>query len=224
VRAVAAVATLASLAVLAVLAGCGGGGGGEAAPTMATALEAVPLRRTGGQVVEVQLARRQPSTGVCEPLAGAQVRIRDQDLTVTVPDTKPVLPAGVERIVPYTLATYVVAPDGAAASWLDRTFASGPEDDVVAFVGVDLSRTSSVGAARAVTRLVRVLDEADVYAAVVRGPAGPPDAPGEDAVWTARGVTPDGRVLTVRAAATGPVETTVAAPLDPCAYRDTPAG
>jgi hypothetical protein len=205
--------------VAALAAGCLGGGGGEAAPTLATALEAVPLRRTGGQVVEVQLARRQPSTGACEPLTGAQVRIHDQQLTVTVPDAPPAPPGGVERIVPYTEATYMVAPDGSASSWLDRTLASGPEDDVVAFVGVDLSRSSSVAAVRAVTRLARVLDEADVYAAVVTGPAGPPDVQGEDAVWTGRGMTRAGRLLTVRAAGAGPVDTTTSNPADPCAYR-----
>jgi hypothetical protein len=122
-----------------------------------------------------------------------------------VPDAKPRLPTGVERIVPFTKASYVVRADGSAVSWLDRTLAVGSEDDVAAFVGVDLSRTSSVSAARAVTRLIRVLDEADVYAAVFRGPAGPPD--------------PDGRVVTVRAAAGGPVETSVAPATDPCAYR-----
>ena len=37
---------------------------------MASALEAVPLRLTGGQTLEVQLAARQPATGGCEPLAG----------------------------------------------------------------------------------------------------------------------------------------------------------
>jgi hypothetical protein len=206
-------------AALLVLAGCGRGGG-LAAPTLATALETVPLRRTGGQVVDVQLAGRQPAAGACDPLAGAAVRIRDQSLTVTVPDVAPVLPTGVERIVPFTEATYVVIGDGSAVSWLDRTLAAGSEDDVVSFVGVDLSRTSSVAAVRAVTRLVRVLDEAGAYAAVVRGPAGPPDAPKVDAAWAARGVTGDGRLLTVRAAAHGPVQVATAEATDPCAYRD----
>ncbi len=211
-----------AMAALAALAGCGRGGGDKAAPTLATALEAVPLRRTGGQVVDVQLARRQPAAGVCEPLSGLEVRIRDEGLTVTVPDVAPVLPAGVERIVPHTEASYVVTADGSAVSWLDRTLASGSEDDVIAFVGVDLSRSSSVAAVRAVTRLARVLDDVGVYAAVIRGPAGPPDLPDDDAVWVATGVTPDGRVVTVRAAGTGPVETTSVASPDPCAYRQEP--
>jgi hypothetical protein len=211
------VRAVAAVVVLTAVAACSGGE--QAAPTLATALEAVPLRRTGGQVVEVQLARRQPATGACDALTGATVRIRDDGLTVTVPDAKPRLPTGVERIVPFTKASYVVRADGSAVSWLDRTLAVGSEDDVAAFVGVDLSRTSSVSAARAVTRLIRVLDEADVYAAVFRGPAGPPDPPDGDAVWTARGATPDGRVVTVRAAAGGPVETSVAPATDPCAYR-----
>jgi hypothetical protein len=170
--------------------------------------------------VDVQLARREPVAGACDPLAGASVRIRDQDLTVMVPDVAPVLPTGVERIVPFTEATYVATGAGSAVSWLDRTLATGPEDDVVSFVGVDLSRTSSVAAVRAVTRLVRVLDDAAAYAAVVRGPAGPPDAPDEDPVWAARGITRDGRVVTVRAAGHGPVQVTTAEAADPCAYRD----
>jgi hypothetical protein len=212
-------AVVAASAVAAVV-GCAGGGGGQAAPSMAIALEAVPLRRTGGQVVEVRLARRQPPVGACDPLTSDAVRIRDGGLTVTVPDgAAPPLPSGVERIVPFTKASYVVTADGSAVSWLDRTLAVGPEDDVVAFVGVDLSRTSPVAAARAVTRLVRVLDDADAYAAVLRGPAGPPDPPAGEAVWTARAVTPDGRLITVRAAADGPVETSVDRPADPCAYR-----
>jgi hypothetical protein len=213
VRIVAAVATVAALAACS-------GGGRQAAPTLATALEAVPLRRTGGQVVEVQLARRQPASGACDPLTGVAVRIRDDGLTVTVPDGgAPLLPSGVERIVPFTKAFYVVMADGSAVSWLDRTLAVGSEDDVAAFVGVDLSRTSPVAAARAVTRLVEVLDEAGVYAAVLRGPAGPPDPPDGDAEWTARGATPDGRVVTVRAGRDGPIDQSVVTASDPCAYR-----
>jgi hypothetical protein len=170
--------------------------------------------------VDVQLARRQPPTGVCDPLTGATVRIRDGQLTVTVPDgAAPTLPPGIERIVPFTEASYVATAGGQAASWLDRTLAVGPEDDVAAFVGVDLDRTSPVSAARAVTRIVRVLDEADVYAAVLRSPAGPPDPADGDAVWTARGMTPDGRLVTVTAGADGPVETTSDRAADPCAYR-----
>jgi hypothetical protein len=122
-------------------------------------------------------------------------------------------------IVPHTLASYVVGADGTAVSWLDRTLASGSRGDVAAFVGVDLDRTSPVAAVRAVTRLARVLDEADVYAAVVRGPPGPPDAPGEDAVWMVSGMTADGRLVTAHAAGDGPVETTTTSVSDPCAYR-----
>jgi len=187
---------------------------------MATALEAVPLRRTGGQIVEVQLTTRQPARGACDTLTGVRVRIRDAGLTITVPDAgRPVLPPGQEWIVPHTGASYVVGADGTAVSWLDRTLASGGQDDVVAFVGVDLARTSPVAAVRAVTRLARVLDEADVYAAVVRGPAGPPDAPGVDAVWTASGVTAAGRLVTTRAAGYGPMVTATTSVSDPCAYR-----
>ena len=86
------------------------------------------------------------------------------------------------------------------------------------FVGVDLSRTSPVGAARAVTWLARALDDAGAYAAVVHGPAGPPDEAG-------RGV--DGRRgHRRRAAGDGAVDgqrgdaTCRSAPsADPCAYR-----
>jgi hypothetical protein len=139
---------------------------------------------------------------------------------VTVPDgAAPTLPPGIKRIVPFTEASYVATGGGKATSWLDRTLAVGPEDDVAAFVGVDLDRTSPVAAARAVTRIVRVLDEADVYATVLRGPAGPPDPPDGDAVWTARGMTPDGRLLTVTAGADGPVQTSTELTPDPCAYR-----
>jgi hypothetical protein len=210
---------VAAAAAVAALAACSGGGG-QAAPTLATALEAVPLRRTGGQVVEVQLASRQPASGACDPLTDVAVRIRDDGLTVTVPDRgPPPLPSGVERIVPFTKASYVVTADGSAVSWLDRTLAVGSEDEVAAFLGVDLSRTSPVAAARAVTRIVKVLDGAGVYAAILRGPAGPPDPPDGDAEWTARGATPDGRVVTVRAGRDGPVATSVAPAADPCAYR-----
>jgi hypothetical protein len=196
------------------------GHGGQAAPTMETALSAVPLRRTGGQVVDVQLARRQPPSDVCDPLRGDTVRIRDGQLTVTVPGgAAPRLPPGIERIVAFTHASYVATAGGQAAAWLDRTLAVGPEDDVAAFVGVDLDRTSPVAAARAVTRIVRVLDEADVYAAVLRGPAGPPDPPDGDAVWTARGMTPDGHLVTVTAGSRGSVQTTSEPVSDPCAYR-----
>jgi hypothetical protein len=201
------------------LTGCSGGRG-EAVPTMATALEAVPLRRTGGQRVEVELADRQPAAGACEALPGARVRIRDAGLTVTVPSADPPpLPPGATRIVPMTTASYVVGDDGQATAWLDRTLATGPEDDVVAFVGVDISRSSSVAAVRAVTRLARVLDHAGVYAAVIQGPPGPPDEPGEDLEWSAAGVTTDGRVIEVRAAGDGPVTTTSGTASDPCAYR-----
>ena len=210
----------AAVVAVAALAACAGHGG-EAAPTMETALSAVPLRRNGGQVVDVQLARRQPPSAVCDPLSGATVRIRDGQLTVTVPDgTAPALPSGIEHIVPFTNASYVATAGGQAASWLDRTLAVGPEDDVAALVGVDLDRTSPVAAASAVTRIVRVLDEADVYAAVLRGPSGPPDPTAGDAVWTARGMTPDGRLVTVAAGADGPVQTSAAATTDPCAYRE----
>jgi hypothetical protein len=209
----------AAVVAVAAVAGCAGHGG-EAAPTIETALSAVPLRRTGEQVVDVQLARRQPAGAVCDRLTGATVRIRDAGLTITVPDgPAPALPPGIERIVPFTKASYVTTAGGQAASWLDRTLAVGPEDDVAAFVGVDLDRTSSVAAARAVTRVVRVLDEADVYAAVLHSPAGPPDPAEGDAVWTARAMTPDGRLLTVTAGAEGPVETTASPAPDPCAYR-----
>jgi len=65
-----------------------------------------------------------------------------------------------------------------------------------------------------------VLDEKDVYAAVLRGPTGAPDPPDGDAVWTARSMTPDGDLVTVTAGASGPVQTTAAATTDPCAYRE----
>jgi len=210
---------LVAAAAVAALAACSGHGG-EAAPTLETALSAVPLRRTGDQVVDVELARRQPAGAVCDRLAGATVRVRDGPLTVTVPDgPAPTLPAGVERIVPFTKASYVATPGGQAAAWLDRTLAVGPEDDVAAFVGVDLDRTSSVAAARAVTRIVRVLDEAGVYAAELRSPPGPPDPPAGDAAWTARAMTPDGRLVTVTAGADGAVHTTSEPAPDACAYR-----
>ena len=210
---------MAAAVALAALAACSGHGG-EAAPTVQTALSAVPLRRTGDQVIDLQLGRRQPAGAVCDRLAGATLRIRDGQLTITVPEgPPPTLPVGVERIVPFTGASYVATPDGRATAWLDRTLAVGPEDDVAAFVGVDLDRTSSVAAASAVTRIVQVLDEAGVYAVELRSPSGPPDPPDGDAVWTARAMTPDGRLLTVTAGADGPVHTTAAPASDPCAYR-----
>jgi len=193
-------------------------GRAAAPPTMATALEAVPLRLTGGQTLEVQLASRQPATGACEPLpAGERLRVRDGGLTVSVPETAPPLVTGTVRIVPHTTASYVVGPDGQARAWLDGTLATGNEADVAGFVGVDLSRTSPVGASRAVTWLARALDDAGVYAAVVHGPAGPPDE--ADAIWTAAGATANGQVVTVRATGRGATAARVAASADPCAYR-----
>jgi hypothetical protein len=189
-----------------------------APPTMASALEAVPLRLTGGQTLEVQLASRQPATGACEPLpADERLRVRDGGLTVSVPATAPALATGTVRMVPHTTASYVVGADGQARAWLDGTLATGTEADVAGFVGVDLSRTSPVGASRAVTWLVRALDDASVYAAVVRGPAGPPDE--ADAVWTAAGATADGQVVTVRSTGSGASAVRVAPGADPCAYR-----
>jgi hypothetical protein len=185
---------------------------------MASALEAVPLRLTGGQTVEVQLAARQPATGACQSLvAGERLRITDGGLTVSVPAAAPPAAAGLVRIVPHTKASYVLGSDGRATAWLDGTLATGTEADVAGFVGVDLSRTSPVGAARAVTWLARALDDAGAYAAVVHGPDGPPDEAG--AVWLATGATADGQVVTVRATGGGvsDVETVPAA--DPCAYR-----
>jgi len=129
----------------------------------------------------------------------------------------PAVAPGTMRMVPHTTASYVVGSDGQARAWLDGTLASGPEADVAAFVGVDLSRTSPVGASRAVTWLARALDDAGAYAAVVRGPAGPPDDAG--AVWTAAGATADGRVVTVRSTGSGASTVRVAPNADPCAYR-----
>ncbi len=192
-------------------------GPGEDRPTMGSALEAVPLRLTGGQEIDVQLAGRQPATGACDPLQGERVRIRDDGLTVSVPDAVPALPAGAVKIVPHTDATYVVTGDGSAVAWLDQTLATGDEADVASFVGVDLSRTSPVAAARAVTALARRLDDAGAYAAVIRGPSGPPDDAG--AAWTATGVTPDGELVHVRSTSAGAEATRTAAGSDPCAYR-----
>ena len=190
----------------------------EAAPTMASALEAVPLRLTGGQTVEVQLAGRQPETGGCERLPdGQRLRIRDGGLTVSVPDAPPALSGPTVRIVPHTKASYVVAPDGRASAWLDRTLAAGDEAEVAGFVGVDLSRTSPVAAVRAVTWLARALDDAGAYAAVLRGPRGPPDEPG--AAWEAAAGTPDGRLLTARSTSTGVTDVHIGPSPDPCAYR-----
>jgi hypothetical protein len=201
---------------LVVLTACGHSAG---APTMASALEAVPLRLTGGQTLEVQLASRQPAAGGCETLpAGERLRIRDGGLTVSVPADAPVLAPGTVRMVPHTTASYVVGSDGQARAWLDGTLATGIEADVAGFVGVDLSRTSPVGAARAVTWLARALDDAGVYAAVVRGPGGPPDDPGAE--WTATGATADGRVVTVRSTASEASPVQVAASGDPCAFRN----
>jgi hypothetical protein len=202
-------------ALLVVLTACGRA---AAPPTMASALEAVPLRLTGGQTLEVQLASRQPATGACEPLpAGERLRIRDGGLTVSVPAAAPAVGPGTVRIVPHTTASYIVGTDGQARAWLDGTLATGTEADVAGFVGVDLSRTSAVGASRAVTWLARALDDAGVYAAVVRGPAGPPDE--ADALWTATGATADGQVVTVRSTGRGASAARVAASADPCAYR-----
>src|SRR5204863_5066562 len=138
---------------------------------MASAVEAVPLRLTGGQTLEVQLAGRQPADA-CDPLPpGERVRIRDAGLTVSVPAAVPAPATGQVRVVPHTTASYVVASDGQAHAYLDGTLATGAESDVAGFVGVDLSRTSAVGAARAVTWLARALDDAGAYAALLRGPA-----------------------------------------------------
>jgi hypothetical protein len=201
-------------AVVAVPAACGHS---SAAPTMASALEAVPLRLTGGQTLELQLAARQPATGACEPLAGGErLRIRESGLTVSVPAAAPAPATGLVRIVPHTKASYVVAGDGQARSWLDGTLAVGTEDDVAGFVGVDLGRTSPVAAARAVTWLARALDDAGAYAAVLHGPTGPPDD--ASAVWTATGATADGRTVTVRSTGSG-ADVRFAPGADPCAYR-----
>ncbi len=211
-----------ALALLA-LAACGEA---EAEPTITSALEAVPLRLSGGQSVEVQLASRQPATGSCEPLpAGQRLRILDGGLTISVPtevvEGGPADVAapggGTVRIVPHTKASYVVAPGGQAHASLDGTLAAGGEADVAGFVGVDLSRTSPVGAARAVTWLARTLDDAGAYAAVLRGPAGAPDEPG--AMWAAAGVTPDGRLVTVRSTSAGTTDVHIGPSPDPCAYR-----
>jgi hypothetical protein len=184
---------------------------------MATALEAVPLRLTGGQTLELQLAARQPPTGACEPLAaGERLRIRDGGLTVSVPIAAPAPASGLVRIVPRTKASYVVGADGQARSWLDGTLATGTEDDVAGFVGVDLGRTSPVAASRAVTWLARALDDAGAYAAVVHGPTGPPDEAA--AVWSAAGATADGRTITIRSTGSG-ADVQFTASTDPCAYR-----
>jgi hypothetical protein len=110
-----------------------------------------------------------------------------------------------------------VARDGRASAWLDRTLAAGDEAEVAGFVGVDLSRTSPVGAVRAVTWLARALDDAGVYAAVLRGPSGPPDVPG--AAWEAAASTPDGRLLTARSTSAGVTDVHIGPSPDPCAYR-----
>ena len=189
-----------------------------AAPTVASALEAVPLRLAGGQTLEVQLAARQPGTGACEPLpVGEQVRVRDGGLTVSVPAAAPEPGAGLVRVVPHTTASYVVSTDGQARAWLDGTLATGGEGDVAGFVGVDLSRTSPVAASRAVTWLARALDDVGVYAAVLRGPSGPPDADG--ATWSAAGATASGELVTLQSTASGPSDLAIAPSTDPCAYR-----
>jgi hypothetical protein len=209
--------TLARLLVLGATVALAACGRSAAPPTMASALEAVPLRLTGGQTLEVQLASRQPATGVCQPLpAGERLRIVDAGLTVSVPATVPAPGAGVVRVVPRTKASYVVGADDRAHTWLDGTLATGTEDDVVGFVGVDLGRTSPVGASRAVTWLARALDDAGAYAAVLHGPVGPPDEAA--AVWSAAGATADGRIVTVRATGSG-AEVHLAPSADPCAYR-----
>ncbi len=201
-------------AVVALAAACGRS---SASPTMASALEAVPLRLTGGQTLELQLAARQPATGGCERLAGDErLRIRDGGLTVSVPVTTPAPGTGLVRIVPHTRASYTVGADGQSRTWLDGTLATGAEADVVGFVGVDLGRTSPVAAARAVTWLARALDDAGAYAAVVRGPAGPPDEAG--AMWSAAGATADGRTVTVRSTGSG-ADVQITESTDPCAYR-----
>lgn len=213
----AAVPLLTGVTGLLVLAACSHD---EAAPTMTSAVEAVPLRLVGGQTLEIQLAGRQPASGACDRLpAGEQLRIRDGDLTVSVPEAVPALAGGAVRIVPHTKASYVVAPDGQASAWLDGTLAAGDEADVAGFVGVDLSRTSPVGAARAVTWLARTLDDAGAYAAVLRGPAGAPDAAG--ATWSAAGVTADGRLVTARSTNAGTTDVHIGPSPDPCAYRET---
>src|SRR4051794_25184574 len=90
-------------------------GRSAAAPTMTSALEAVPLRLTGDQTLEVQLASRQPVTGGCERLPqGEQVRIRDGGLVVSVPAPVPPAAPGIVRIVPHTKASYAVGGDGQA--------------------------------------------------------------------------------------------------------------
>ena len=205
-------AVLVATALLAV--GCGGG---QAEPTMSSVLEAVPLRVTGGQTVDVQLGVRQPSDA-CHPLPGGeQVRVEDGDLTVSVPVVAPTLPRGTVRVVPRTPSSYVVGPSGTATAWADRTLAQGDEGDVAAFVGVGLGRTSPVGAVPAVTWLARALDDAGAYAAVIRGPATPPDLPG--GIWTARAATRDGRLMRVSAGAEGVRDRQLQPSTDPCAYR-----
>jgi hypothetical protein len=187
-------------------------------PTMASALEAVPLRLTGSQTLQVQLAARQPTTGACQPLvAGERLRITDRGLTVSVPAAAPPAVAGIVRIVPHTKASYVLGADGRATAWVDGTLATGTEADVAGFLGVDLSRTSPVGASRAVTWLARALDDAGAYAAVVHGPDGPPDEAG--AVWLATGATADGRVVTVRATGGGVTDVETSPAASACAYR-----
>src|SRR5439155_24396764 len=97
--------------------------------TVASALEAVPLRLGGGQTIEVQLAGRQPPTACDRPPAGEAVRIHDGPLVISVPPVPPAAPGGTTRIVPKTSASYVVAPDGTATAWRDRTLAVGDEGD-----------------------------------------------------------------------------------------------
>jgi hypothetical protein len=201
-------------ALVMVVAACGRSAGPL---TMAAALEAVPLRLTGGQTLEVQLAGRQPAEA-CDPLpSGERARIRDAGLTVSVPAAVPDPATGQVRIVPHTTARYVVRSDGQARAYLDGTLAIGGESDVAAFVGVDLGRTSPVGAARAVTWLARALDDVGAYAAVLRGPAGPPDESG--AAWSATAATTDGRVVSIRATGSGASAVRVVPASDRCAYR-----
>ena len=172
---------------------------------MASALEAVPLRLTGGQTVEVQLAARQPATGACEPLAGGErLRIRDGGLTVSVPGGGAAgRPPGSMRIVPHTKASYVRrAPTARPAPGSTAPWPPAPRPTSPASWASTSSRTSPVAAARAVTWLARALDDAGAYAAVVHGPAGPPDEAGRG-VDGRRGHAPTASSVTVRATGGG---------------------
>ena len=123
-----------------------------------------------------------PATGACDPLQAASgCASATTGSTVSVPDAVPARrrPAPSRSCRTPTATLRGGGGRAAPAPGSTRRSPTGDEADVAAFVGVDLSRTSPVAAARAVTCAgARALDDAGVYAAVIRGPSGPPDDAG----------------------------------------------